>query len=134
MRISISPEKSSNPNAGVGVSNIYKEYLDEREAAEYMCLSKSAFNEHKSELGILPHRLPGIAKNVYKRSELQSIMEEKLTPWQQSIQETADGISNGQRASVNAALASLKNLESKRKRRQRHTGSQKNSKQEPAQQ
>ena len=115
-------------------SLLYKEYLTEDEAADYMCLSKSAFNEHKGEWKILPHRLPGVVKNVYKRSDLQSIMEQILTPWQPSTQETADGISNGQTIKVNAALASLKNLESKRKQRQRRTGSQKNSKSEPAQQ
>ena len=61
------------------MSLVYKEYLSEDEAAEYMVLEKSKFNEVKKELGVKVYRLPGVRKNVYKRHELQAIMESGLS-------------------------------------------------------
>lgn len=108
------------------MSLIYKDYLDEDEAADYMCVSKSCFNEHKDEWGIVCHRLPGVVKNVYKRHELQAIMENGLKPWRPNIKEGASGISSGvMEASI--ALASLKNSASKRRQRRKPIDSQRNS-------
>lgn len=91
------------------MSNIYKEYLSEEEAAEYMCLGKSTFNEHKKDWGIVPYRLPGIAKNVYKRDDLRSVLEGKLSLWQPSSNEESTGTSNGQmdRDSIEKALKNM---------------------------
>lgn len=107
------------------MSLIYKEYLDEEQAAEFMCLEKSKFNEIKKSLGVKVYRLRGVRKNVYKARELQSIMETGLE-WQQYIDGGVTGISNGvMEASV--ALASLSNSGSRRPKRPKTTDSQRNS-------
>lgn len=99
--------------------NGYKEYLDEEEAAQFISMSKSGFNKIKTELGIQAYRLPGIAKNIYKTSEIISIMEKRLQPWQPSTKEDEAGISNGQVQMARNALASLKTSKLKRNTRQK---------------
>jgi hypothetical protein len=112
---------------------LYKEYFNEDEAAEYVCMSKSAFNEQKDSLGIVTYRLPGFAKNMYKRAELQMVLESGLKPWQPHTNEEESGISNGAIQKASIALAS-RNTELKRRRMRKTSGSQKNSNLGPAQQ
>lgn len=107
------------------MSGIYKEYLEEDEAAQFMCLEKSKFNELKKALGVKVYRLRGVRKNVYKIRELQSIMENALE-WQPYIEGEGTGISSGLPPGVSAALASLSNSTSKQNKRQKTTGSPKN--------
>ena len=107
------------------MSLLYKEYLDEDEAAEYMVLGKNKFNEVKESLGVHVYRLPGVAKNVYKRDELKSIMERQLE-WRPSIKGAEDGISSGPILQASIDLAS-RNTELRRKRRQKTTDMQRNS-------
>lgn len=134
MRSSATSTNTHNSWSEAGMSILYKEYLDEDEAADYMCVSKSCFNEHKAEWGVICHRLPGVAKNVYKRHELHAIMENGLKPWQPSINAEETGISNGLTPGVRNALASLKSTGSKQHRKPKTTDSQKNSNSGPAQQ
>ena len=108
------------------MSSIYKEYLSEAEAADFMCLAKSTFNKHKKDWDLVPYRLPGIEKNVYKRTDLLTIMEGQLKPCQPSSKEVNTGISSGQtdQDSVGKALG---NMASQRKKKRKRTALRKKS-------
>ena len=105
--------------------NIHKDYLDEKEAADYMCMGESTFKKFRKDLGIEVYRLPGLTKNIYKRSELDSVMAGKLSKWQPSANEENTGISNGQIQQDNIAKA-FENMASQQKPKRKTTGSQKN--------
>lgn len=51
-----------------------KDYLSEREAAHYACVSVSQFRDRREEYGIMPIRFMG--KLVYRKTDIQRAIED----------------------------------------------------------
>lgn len=55
-----------------------KDYLSEKEAAAYCCVSPSHFRAKLREIGLRPGKLWG--KNIYRRTDLQALIEKEAWP------------------------------------------------------
>lgn len=52
---------------------LYKPYLNEREAADYLMIDKSLLVTWAQKLGINIYRLPWVNKNIFKLNELEML-------------------------------------------------------------
>ena len=64
--------------SGKQINLLGKDYLSEKEAAHYACLGLTTFRQQAPKYGIFPSRSLGTTKKIYRKSDIQRVIEEEF--------------------------------------------------------